>query len=108
MTVYTLTPPVEAFLESVAGETPDEKVLSLLETYLATQLRACEREINEFEVKYHSTFNEFVEAWKQNLIPNKHSHEIERDYMEWEGLVAEKKRWLDQLRSLSELSSPTP
>jgi hypothetical protein len=75
-------------------------MLSLLETYLAVQIRACEREIGEYEVKYRSTFPEFAEAWQQGRIPNRCDHAVERDYMEWEGLIAEKQRWLERLREL--------
>jgi hypothetical protein len=47
-----------------------------------------------------TAFAEFARAWEQDEIPNKHSHAVERDYMEWEGLVAEKQRWLERLRRL--------
>jgi hypothetical protein len=84
----------------VEGETPEVKMLSLLETYLAVQIRACEQEISAYEVKYRSTFPEFAEAWQQGRIANRYDHAIERDYMEWEGLTAEKQRWLEHLREL--------
>ncbi|MEA3349220.1 MAG: hypothetical protein U9Q82_01210 [Chloroflexota bacterium] len=100
MMTLSLTPQITTYLEPVAGKTPNEKVLSLLESYLAAQIRACEREINEYEIKYRSPFSEFAEAWEQGHIQNRYSHEIERDYMEWEGLVAEKGRWLEHLRNL--------
>ena len=47
-----------------------------------------------------STFSEFAEAWQQDRTSNKYDHAIERDYMEWEGLTAEKQRWLERLRGL--------
>lgn len=100
MTTLTLNPQIVSHLEFIEGSTPDDKLLSLLETYLAAQLRVCEQEIGEYEVKYRSTFAEFAEAWNQGQIPDRHSHEIERDYMEWEGLVAEKKRWLKLFQGL--------
>jgi len=39
------------------------------------------------------TFAEFAEAWESDEIPNKWSHQVERDYTIWEGLEAEKRRW---------------
>jgi hypothetical protein len=73
---------------------------SLLETYLAVQIRACEQETSAYEVKYRSTFPEFAEAWQQDQTSNKYDYAIERDYLEWEGLIAEKQRWLERLHGL--------
>jgi hypothetical protein len=60
---------------------------------LARWLWECKREIGDFELKYRMTFAEFAEAWENNDIPNKWSHQVERDYMIWEGLEAEKRKW---------------
>jgi hypothetical protein len=100
MATLTLNPQLLTHFGFVEGQTPEVKMLSLLETYLAVQIRACEREIGEYEVKYRSTFPEFAEAWQQGRIPNRYDHAVERDYMEWEGLLAEKQRWLERLREL--------
>ena len=67
---------------------------------LSTQIRACEQEISEYEVRYRSTFAEFARSWEQDEIPDKHNHAVERDYMEWEELVAEKDNWLERLWNL--------
>ena len=85
---------------SIEGQAPYDKIMVLLETYLAAQIRTCNQEISQYEIKYRSTFEEFAEAWEQGSTPDRHSYEIERDYMEWEGLVAEKRRWLKRLSNL--------
>lgn len=95
MIALSLSPQVVEYLGHVKGQTADEKVVALLEAYISSQLKDCEREIGDYEVKYRSTFAEFAEAWATDVIPDKHSHGIERDYMEWEGLEAEKRRWFD-------------
>jgi hypothetical protein len=100
MATLSLNPKILSYLKPVEGQTPDDKLLLLLETYLTAQIRACEQEIGEYEVKYRSTFPEFAEAWQHGWIPNRYDHTVERDYMEWEGLVAEKQRWLERLREL--------
>ncbi|MBC8264055.1 MAG: hypothetical protein H8E47_08040 [Anaerolineales bacterium] len=69
--------------------------LKLVSADLGRQLRECEREIGDFELKYRMTFTEFAEAWESDEIPNKWSHQVERDYMIWEGLEAEKRKWSD-------------
>ena len=100
MTTLALSPQIASYLKSIEGRTNDDKVLSLLETYLASQIRACEQEISDYEVKYRATFAEFARSWEQDEIPDKHNHAVERDYMEWEGLVAEKQNWFERLRNL--------
>jgi hypothetical protein len=63
---------------------------------LAGWLRECDREIGDFELKYRMTFAEFAEAWESDEIPDKWSHQVERDYMIWEGLEAEKRKLLTE------------
>ncbi|MBI4771605.1 MAG: hypothetical protein HY784_14640 [Chloroflexi bacterium] len=100
MVTLAVSPRTMEYLGQIEGQTTEEKVLRLLETYLSSQLMACEREIGEYEVKYRSTFAEFAGAWADGTVPDRRSHAVERDYMEWEGLEAEKRRWLDMLRRL--------
>lgn len=100
MTTLAMSPQIASYIKSIEGRTNDDKLLRLLETYLTSQIHACEQEISHYEVKYRATFVEFAQAWEQDEIPNKRSHEIERDYMEWEGLVAEKQSLLERLRRL--------
>ena len=97
---FAVSPELAEYLEHIRGQTSEEKVLALLENYLTSQLRDCEQEIGQYEVKYRSAFPEFAEAWARGVISGKHTHTVERDYMEWEGLEAEKRRWLELLRGL--------
>jgi hypothetical protein len=46
------------------------------------------------------TFKDFKIEWSKGKIAKKHSHEIERDYMEWEGFEEEKKHWLSTIRKI--------
>ncbi|MBI3361566.1 MAG: hypothetical protein HY023_10715 [Chloroflexi bacterium] len=104
MVALSLSPQVAEYLGHVKGQTAEEKVLALLEAYISGQLKECEREMGDYEVKYRSTFAEFAEAWATDNIPDKHSHAVERDYMEWEGLEAERRR----LREASDSLTQTP
>jgi len=36
----------------------------------------------------------------EDKIPDKHSHEVETDYIEWEDVWMEKNRWLSALRDI--------
>jgi hypothetical protein len=80
-------------IEYVEGETITDKLIGLISADLAGRLRECEREIDDFELKYRMTFAEFAGAWESDEIPDKWSHQVERDYMIWEGLEAEKRKW---------------
>ncbi len=100
MNTYTLSPALLPHIEAVKGPTIEDKLMALIETYLTAQLRACEQEIGEYEVKYRTTFAEFAEAWEHDMTAWKYDHAVERDYMEWEGLLAEKQHWLQSLRRL--------
>ncbi len=100
MSYLDIAPETLAYLDHVEGETFTDKILSLIAVHFATQLYACEREIKSYELKYGMTFGEFAVAWEQDNIPDRWSHPVERDYMEWEGLEAERKKWLSLIREL--------
>jgi hypothetical protein len=101
MSVDTIafSPQVLSYLDHVEGETADGKLLTLT-TYLQSQIRACEQEIETYELKYRMTFAEFAEAWEQGAIAGRWAHAVERDYMEWEGLEEERRQWLARPRAL--------
>lgn len=89
-----------SYLDYVEGETVTDKILSLITVHFATQLHACEREIKSYELKYGMTFEEFASAWESGKIGDRWSHPVERDYMEWEGLELERKKWLSLIKEL--------
>lgn len=88
------------YFDYVEGETITDKLLSLIASHFAARLRACEREITQYELKYGMTFAEFAMRWEMGEIPDRWSHPVEMDYMEWEGWEAERKNWLSLLQEL--------
>lgn len=84
-------------LKFVEGEELSEKILNLLETNALMKLKECEEQIFGFESKYSMDFENFKKAWEKGVIKGKHSHEVERDFMEWEGFESERKKWLKTL-----------
>jgi hypothetical protein len=56
-----------------------------------------------YELKYGMTFSEFAVAWEKNDIPDRWSHSVERDYMEWEGLEAERKKQIQEVLEIYDL-----
>lgn len=87
-------------LEGVEGKDFEEKILTLLRQRLLLQLRECDESVLQYETKYGMDFELFKTAWENDQIENKHSHEVERDLMEWEGFVLERQRWLSMFREL--------
>jgi len=45
-------------------------------------------------------FESFAGAWDEDEIPEKHPHEVERDYMEWEGFRGERRKLSRTLRTM--------
>ena len=57
-----------------------------------------------YEARYGRTFEQFAADWNAGRQADRHSHRVERDFMEWEALTAERRELLDLIR---ELSAPT-
>ncbi len=87
-------------LKIVEGKEIDEKILNLLETNALMRLKECENSIFEFESKHGMDFDNFKKEWERGDIRDKHSHNVERDFMEWEGFESERKKWLNTLRDI--------
>jgi len=53
------------------------------------------------EKKYEMKFEEFEKKFQKEEISNQYSYEIEKDYLEWEGLVGRLKKYQKLLESLA-------
>jgi hypothetical protein len=87
-------------MEIIRGKTYEEKIEMLALDSFVSKLKECNEEILEFETKYGMSFGEFEKAWDEDGIRDKHSHEVETDYIEWEAIEQEKSRWLSVLRKM--------
>jgi hypothetical protein len=87
-------------MEIIRGKTYEEKIEMLALDSFVSKLKECNEEILEFETKYGLSFGEFEKAWDEDEIRDKHSHEVETDYIEWEAIEQEKSRWLSVLRKM--------
>lgn len=103
---------VPDFLRDILGYTEgkdlNEKLVHLIANDLKRRIHLCSDRIVEFETKYGMSFAEFKAAWEAGKIPNRYSHEVERDYMEWESLDDEYELLLAHLRKLKEEFSLAP
>jgi hypothetical protein len=88
-------------LKDVTGESRvDSAVRSTIRDALVYRLDKVDEQIQSFEEKYGMSFEEFKEKWEDNQVDEKHSHEVESDFWEWEGLVSRKKVIEDALEDL--------
>lgn len=95
-----LTKELIKMFQFIEGDTTEQKVVNLVNGNVALKLRDCEEAIVKFEAKYGMIFKDFKIAWEKGKIQGKHSHEVERDFMEWEGYEAEKTSWLSTSRKI--------
>lgn len=89
----------ESFGEDVLKERIDDILFSAIES----RLELFSREILKFEEKYGVSFVEFEQMWDRDKIKDKHTHEIESDFIDWEMMEMEKKELLSTLSRLKGL-----
>jgi len=99
-----LSPKVYPVLNSIAGETPDQKIAHLLLVQVRHHLEACERERLELEIKYGMEYVDFQRKLETGELGNEFGYALEMDAMRWDDLIAEKKHWLQQSSLLKELA----
>lgn len=102
MKTISLSEKVYNKLKIVEGKELGEKIFHLLETNSIMRLKECEEQIFRFEAKYGLDYSGFKTAWEKGDIKHKHSHQRERDFMEWEGFESERKKWLKSLKDIKD------
>jgi hypothetical protein len=88
-------------LQSFSGETMEDKIIYLARETTAAKLKDCNERISDYEFRYGMSFKEFNTAWDRNEIPQKHSYQVESDFIEWEALEMGKQYWPSLIRELS-------
>lgn len=88
-------------IRSFSGETVEAKIIYLARETIAAKLRECNERISDYEFRYGMSFEDFDAAWDKGGIPDKHSYQVESDFIEWEALEMEKQSWLSRIRDLS-------
>ena len=93
-----LSSQARSMLDSLAGETPDQKIAHLLLRDIRRKLEECEHERLALELKYGMEYNEFKQQLDQGALGEPFDYELEQDAIRWEDLPEEKRHWLQQLR----------
>ena len=105
MVPVNLSKEIIKMLQSIEGDTTEQKVINLVSGNVAMKVRECDEAIAKFEAKYGLVFADFKSAWEKGKIAGKYSHEVESDYSEWEAFEDEKRHWLSTSRKIK-LSPP--
>jgi len=108
MTTVSLSEKLLRVLEDFApGADLETKLENLTRENLEYQIRTCNEALSHFEAKYGQTFADFARLWQEDKVPDKHAHEVERDFMEWESRHLEKEDLLAAVREFTQ-SEPRP
>ena len=104
MPIVTVGEKLIRVLEAFApGEDLETKLENVTRERLESRLGECNAALSGFETKYGMPFAEFAVAWQAGNIPQRHSYEVERDFMEWEARQMEHS---DLLAAVQDLSRP--
>lgn len=87
---------VASFGEKALKEKTDDILLSAIESLIEKYTR----EVLRLEEKYGVSFKDFEQMWDKGEIKDRHSHEVESDFMDWEMLGMEKKDLLSVMSKL--------
>lgn len=87
-------------VKSFGKEVLKDKLHTFLFSALENQLERYTGEILKFEKKYGTSFSEFEKQWDEGKIKDRHGHEVEGDFMDWEMMEMEKKELLTALSGL--------
>jgi len=98
MTTISIDKKTKKMLEAFSGRDYKEKFDNMIRESIRAKIKECNELIANFEAKYRVEFEEFEKLWNEGKIEDKHAHEIEKDFIEWEALEMEKDEWLRFLR----------
>lgn len=91
---------IKYVFDFIEGSDINEKLRNLVRGDLEGRLKVCTERVFDYEKKYAMSFSQFETEWQRDKIPDKYSHEVERDYMEWESLEDEHSTLLLQLKKI--------
>ena len=89
-----------ALISSVGKELLEERLEELLLASIDGMLEDYTKKILKFEEKYGMAFSEFESLWDSDALEDKHSYEMESDYIDWEMMEMEKKELLTIIAKL--------
>ncbi len=101
--MYTdvISKPIYHILSTLTQEPRLEVALPLaVKDWIRLKLKETGEQREAFEQRYEMDFPAFKQTWQAGRIANKHSHQVERDYREWEAAITDEERLRQMLESL--------
>jgi hypothetical protein len=101
--MYTdvISKPIYRILSDLTQESRLEVALPLaMKDWIRLKLKEAGERRETFEHCYEMEFSAFKQAWEEGRVKNRHSHEVERDYWEWEATVTDEERLHQMLENL--------
>jgi hypothetical protein len=97
----TIATNIAKTLMDLTGEPRVElAIMDLLKDAIEHRIEKIEKEIDLYKKKYDMSFEEFKRKFEKNEIANSYSHDVEMDYLEWEGLISRLEKYTRMLNDL--------
>jgi hypothetical protein len=80
-----------ALVESFGEEALKGKIDDILVSAMENLLEKYTKGILALEEKYGVSFTEFEKMWDEGRVKDRHGHEVEGDFIDWETLEMEKR-----------------
>ncbi|MFZ1753962.1 MAG: hypothetical protein WBO46_21730 [Caldilineaceae bacterium] len=103
MTTIEIASPLAPVLEQFSGRTFSEKIAGVLSREIQRYLMECDAGMLELEIRYGMDYPEFQRSLEVGELGDEFQFQLEIDATRWSDLLTEKRHWLSQLRSVSEL-----
>ena len=88
-----ISKPIYRILSDLTQESRLEVALPLaIKDWVRLRRKEARAQQEAFEQRYGMDFPAFKRAWQEGQIADKHSHQVERDYWEWEAAVTDGER----------------
>ncbi|MBI5193942.1 MAG: hypothetical protein HZA08_10945 [Nitrospirae bacterium] len=87
----SISPNIAKALSDITGQPKVELAIhDIIRDAVEHRLEKIHSEIKRLEEKYLMPFKEFDMKFQSEMIPDQFSYSVEKDYLEWEGLVSRK------------------
>lgn len=94
-----ISPGMVKALTDMTGEPRiDIAIREIIRDAVEHRMERLQKEIEHLTEKYQMRFEEFDREFQAKEIPEQFSYDIEKDYLEWEGLISRRRKLEDILQ----------
>ena len=103
MTTIEIEAPLAPVLNLFSGSTYTEKIAGVLSREIQRYLLECEEGMLALEIRYGMDYTDFQRGLEAGELGDEFGFQLEIDATRWNDLITEKRHWLSQRRSVTEL-----